>query len=306
MEQFVRNPESKTITLGNSVQFFCIQDRSLPLAEIVWLKNGTLLTISSSNRYMVHSEELLHDMGRVSSSLLISAVRSSDAGLYGCRAINPLLPSSPVYSSNATLTVEGNYSKISWVRVKCSYIYGCNFVVIHHQNVRMSLHNWLDINVSYNMVLIQTLVPPAPPTFLTIPSSIVLPASGGQAVFICSVTGSPIPSITWLHNNNAINSSNSITIVTQEQILNTILTIANVQQSNSGSYQCRAENNDGSITSDPALLQIASMYMCVQIKSSYILMNILSSKRSSYTLSVILEDSFCLVVKFCCVSTNRS
>ena len=109
MEQFVRNPESKTVMLDNPVQFFCIQDRSLPLAEIVWLKNGTLLTVSSSDRYMVHSEELLHDMGRVSSSLLISAVRSSDAGLYGCRAINPLLLSSPVYSSNATLTVEGTY-----------------------------------------------------------------------------------------------------------------------------------------------------------------------------------------------------
>ena len=106
-------------------------------------------------------------------------------------------------------------------------------------------------------------MPPAPPTFLVIPSSIVLPAIGGQVVFICSVTGSPIPSITWLHNNNAINSSDSITIVTQEQILNTTLTIANVQQSNSGSYQCRAENNDGNITSDPAMLQIASTYVYV-------------------------------------------
>ena len=108
MEQFVRSPESKTATLGDPVQFFCIQDRSLPLAEIAWLKDGMMLPVSSSDRYSVQSQELLHDMGRVSSSLLIISVRSSDAGLYGCRAVNPLLTDNPVYSNNATLTVEGN------------------------------------------------------------------------------------------------------------------------------------------------------------------------------------------------------
>ena len=102
------------------------------------------------------------------------------------------------------------------------------------------------------------LVPPAPPTFLIDPSSVVLPAAGVAVTFSCSVTGSPIPSITWLHNNNAINSSDSITITTQEQTLNTTLTISNVQQSDIGNYQCRAENNGGAITSDPAMLQIAS------------------------------------------------
>ena len=108
VEQFVRSPESKTVTLGDPVQFFCIQDRSLPLAEIAWLKDGTPILVSSSDRYSVQSEELLHDMGRVSSALLISSVRSSDAGSYGCRAVNPLLANSPVYSDNATLTVEGS------------------------------------------------------------------------------------------------------------------------------------------------------------------------------------------------------
>lgn len=106
MEQFVRHPESKTATLGDPAQFFCIQDRSLPIAEIAWLKDG--ISLPASTRYSVQSEELLHQRGRVSSSLLITSVRSGDAGLYGCRAINPLLPNNPVYSSNATLTVEGN------------------------------------------------------------------------------------------------------------------------------------------------------------------------------------------------------
>ena len=113
MQQFVRHPESKTVTLGNPAQFFCILDRSLPLAEIVWLKDGIILPISSSDRYVVQSEELLHEMGRVSSSLLISSIRTGDAGQYGCRAVNPLLPNNPVYSNNATLTVEGNISIIS-------------------------------------------------------------------------------------------------------------------------------------------------------------------------------------------------
>ena len=101
-------------------------------------------------------------------------------------------------------------------------------------------------------------VPPAPPSFLVIPSSIILPAAGVSFTFSCSVTGSPIPSITWLHNNNVISNDDSITITTQEQLVNTTLTIANVQQSDTGDYQCRAENNGGSITSDPGTLQIAS------------------------------------------------
>jgi len=107
MAQFIRHPESKTATLGGPVQFSCIQDRSLPLAEITWLKDGIPLPASTSNRYIIQSEELFHDEGRVTSSLLISTVRSSDAGLYSCRAINSLLPNNPVNSNNATLTVEG-------------------------------------------------------------------------------------------------------------------------------------------------------------------------------------------------------
>lgn len=43
-------------------------------------------------------------------------------------------------------------------------------------------------------------------------------------------------------------------------MVNTTLTVVNAQQGDSGSYQCRAENDGGSITSSPALLQIASMY----------------------------------------------
>ena len=102
-------------------------------------------------------------------------------------------------------------------------------------------------------------MPPAPPAFLTIPSSIVVRDAGVEVTFSCSVTGSPIPSITWLHDNNTISNSDSITIVTQEQTVNTTLTIASVQQSDNGNYQCRAENDGGSNTSDPAMLQIASM-----------------------------------------------
>ena len=102
------------------------------------------------------------------------------------------------------------------------------------------------------------LVPPAPPSFLAIPSSVILPATGLSFTFSCSVTGSPIPSITWLHNNDVISNDDSITITTQEQLVNTTLTIANIQQSDIGDYHCRAENNGGSITSDPGTLQIAS------------------------------------------------
>ena len=94
------------VMLGNTVQFFCIQDTSLPPAVVTWLKDGTPLPVSSSNRLFVQSEELSHDMGRVSSSLAISPVMIRDGGEYSCRAVNPLLPDSPVFSNTAALNVQ--------------------------------------------------------------------------------------------------------------------------------------------------------------------------------------------------------
>jgi len=41
---------------------------------------------------------------------------------------------------------------------------------------------------------------------------------------------------------------------------NSTLTISNVLQSNTGSYQCRADNDVGSATSSAAILSIASTY----------------------------------------------
>jgi len=95
--------------LGNTVQFFCIQDTSLPPAVVTWLKDGNPLQVSSSSRLFVQSEELSHDMGRVSSSLAISPVMISDGGEYSCRAVNPLLPDSLAFSNTATLTVQSKY-----------------------------------------------------------------------------------------------------------------------------------------------------------------------------------------------------
>jgi len=106
MPQFIRHPESKRVMLGNTVQFFCIQDTSLPPAVVTWLKDGTPLQVTSSSRLFVRSEELSHDMGRVSSSLAISPVMIRDDGMYSCRAVNPLLPGIPVFSNTATLTIE--------------------------------------------------------------------------------------------------------------------------------------------------------------------------------------------------------
>ena len=126
------------------------------------------------------------------------------------------------------------------------------------------------------------LVPPAPPTFLTIPSSIILPAVGVQVTFSCSLTGSPIPSITWLHDNSAISNSDSITITTQEQMVNTTLTIASVQQSDTGNYQCRGENDVGSTTSDPAMLQTASTYIRKTFKLSYLITTYVASSMCVY------------------------
>ena len=81
---------------------------------------------------------------------------------------------------------------------------------------------------------------------------------GSNAVFICNVTGEPVPTISWYFNGASVNEANTMKYTISMMSLNittnsSILTITNVQSSDVGTYTCNATNVLSSNTSSGIL-----------------------------------------------------
>ena len=98
-KSFLKEPESKTIDLGSTAQFYCLNSGSLPLADIYWLRDGQ--PISSSLLVVTIPAAL----SRTTSTLVISNATKNDEGEYGCVAMNSETGES-VFSKTGTLTVN--------------------------------------------------------------------------------------------------------------------------------------------------------------------------------------------------------
>lgn len=91
---------------GSTTILFCLHSGSLPAANISWVKDSS--TLSSTGSVTITTAVLQHaDPPQTSSSISFNPVSTGDTGNYECVATNSLLPSSPVRSSIATLTVLG-------------------------------------------------------------------------------------------------------------------------------------------------------------------------------------------------------
>ena len=72
------------------------------------------------------------------------------------------------------------------------------------------------------------------------------PTIGTSVTLNCVVTSGTATSITWLKDNNILNI-NANTRLTNGDVSTPSLSISNVQQSDSGSYVCRAADATGTI-----------------------------------------------------------
>ncbi|XP_078660088.1 contactin-5-like [Branchiostoma floridae x Branchiostoma belcheri] len=75
----------------------------------------------------------------------------------------------------------------------------------------------------------------------TVPPRPVSVSTGGAAIFDCVVTGSPVPSLSWTDNNNALIVSNGRFIISP----NNSLIITDVRGTDAGFYTCHATNSFG-------------------------------------------------------------
>lgn len=90
-------------------------------------------------------------------------------------------------------------------------------------------------------------VSPAPPSILTNPAPLTLPASS-NAIFAVTAAGSQPISYQWLFNGNVIGGANLAQY-----------SLAGIQSSNSGNYQVLVANSVGSVTSQVATLTVTPL-----------------------------------------------
>ena len=69
---------------------------------------------------------------------------------------------------------------------------------------------------------------------------------GNTASFTCQANGEPVPIISWYFSGTSVDEANTmkytISMMSLNTIINSILMIMNVQSSDAGSYTCNATN----------------------------------------------------------------
>jgi neogenin len=124
-------------------------------------------------------------------------------------------------------------------------VYGC-LVGLASEEIRPKFT--YRINVDTDLV---RAVEPSPPSFLAKPASIVKTASMTSVTLDCAASGVPKPTITWLKEGSTIDLEKS---GSRFSLLGTgSLKIDKVQEKDSGTFFCRAENAEDSIDASVTL-----------------------------------------------------
>ena len=122
-------------------------------------------------------------------------------------------------------------------------------VLNQDQRIRVGLFPYLrgtnhinNYKVTFNCIVLLHIEPPN----VVIPSSISEP-EGGAVTLPCSVTGNPLPNITWIYNSTIITSDSIQYNITTTQFLSTLI-ILSLNATTVGNYTCVAENSITSVT----------------------------------------------------------
>ena len=80
---------------------------------------------------------------------------------------------------------------------------------------------------------------------------------GNNAIFICDVTGEPVPTISWHINGSLLESNTSKHIIATNE-----LQVLKVQSSDVGTYTCNATNVVSTVTSS-GVLSVRGESVCI-------------------------------------------
>ena len=117
---------------------------------------------------------------------------------------------------------------------------------------------YYNMNLWYCSTHTYTHTAPTSPQFLSQPSNTTA-ALSSTVTLSCSTTGNPLPSIAWYKDGLPLTTDSR----RQQDAGTGSLRITNLQNSDSGRYQCVASNTAGRVASLTAILQIACKYASV-------------------------------------------
>ena len=87
---------------------------------------------------------------------------------------------------------------------------------------------------------------------------------GGNVTFSCNSTANPLPTTSWTKDKSPITNDSRISY----SVVNTVLTIMNVNRKDSGEYRCVASNKLGNHTSEAAELNVKCEFIALSFKIS--------------------------------------
>ncbi|KAG1650914.1 Neogenin [Nymphon striatum] len=214
LPRFDEQPKNQDGFVGQTARFECVIPGSPP-ATVSWIKDGRPLVLDKSRMLVLPS-----------GSLEIYPVEESDAGSYKCNASNV---DRFKLSYSGKLTINHNY-----VESKIAELYAVNSL-------------WLTGKLMVLMSLVFFLLAEAreisAPHFIAQPKKTVI-AEGETVTLECAANGNPKPSITWLKDGTTIDFLNLDS--NYHRIGVGSLQIENIQESDEGTYMCRAENHEDS------------------------------------------------------------
>ena len=118
LARIIIEPEDVVGIAGENVIFSC-RARGFPAPDILWLKGGKEVNISSEVTMTTYNVSLLEREGYLS----IDYLSQSDRGYYSCLATNRLVSTEITISGNVTLMI---YCKFS------HYVHACMYVLKSH------------------------------------------------------------------------------------------------------------------------------------------------------------------------------
>jgi hypothetical protein len=209
------------------------------------------------------------------------------AGANGkCPAFGPTIITQP---QSRTFSVGGNasFSVLSGGSPPLSYQWSFNGTAITNAtNQAFALANAQSTNAGNYTVTVSnafgsvtslpaSLILNSPPVITQQPKSQTVMA-GSAATFTVGVTGSPTLIYQWRRNGGLVPGASSPTIV-----------INNVQAQNAGSYTVRISNFFGQVTSQPAILTVASgHFSVVSVGANGVLLSVEGEAGGNYTIEV--------------------
>ncbi|XP_022800131.1 hemicentin-1-like [Stylophora pistillata] len=274
---------------GENFTLICRYNSSPPVSEVQWIKDGKVIAINSTATNNGSRVTITHHHGSLS-QLSIASASSNDSGTYTCNVTNelnsttdstsiviqvtPSIETNPQASrikegENLTLFCNGSGSSLttSWTKN------GSNInssedsrILLLADNEQLTITNVSrtdngayqcvvsnDVgNATSNAAILTVQFGPE----ISQPPSNTTKVEGQTVVFSCVVAGYPKPDVAWTKDGDKLDIAVDFRSNFSSKDGEHSLSIANVQQSDTGQYRCVANNSLGTSTSTSATLSV--------------------------------------------------